>query len=229
VTLEPARKQRQDALRWLAFSSLLAAAILLPFLLFEDFLAAWTSAALGGARDRPLLSAGLIIALLAGDAALPVPSSILSSFAGGAFGWRSGALVIWTGMTLGAVLGYGLGSSAGRGVAIRIVGPAELNRARRLFADVGPAALIVTRAVPVLAEASTLVAGAARMPFRLFLLSTGAANAGVATAYSGVGAVAASANSFLIVFIGLVSIPAVAWAAWRLMLAPEARSSKGTK
>jgi uncharacterized membrane protein YdjX (TVP38/TMEM64 family) len=159
----------------------------------------------------------LIVALLSGDAVLPIPSSILSAFAGGAFGWRTGALVIWSGMTLGALVSYALGASAGRGVAVRIVGKTELERARSLFADVGPAALIVTRAVPVLAEAATLVAGAARMPFWIFLLSTSVANVGVAIAYASIGAAAASSSSFLIAFIGLVSVPALAWAAWRLL------------
>jgi uncharacterized membrane protein YdjX (TVP38/TMEM64 family) len=219
----PPLPRAQVTARWLAFAGLIFAAILIPFLLFEDSLTAWTTGALGGARERPLLSAGLMIALLAGDAVLPVPSSVLSAFAGGAFGWRTGALVIWTGMTLGCLVSYALGASAGRGVATRIVGKAQLDRARSLFADVGPAALIVTRAVPVLAEAATLVAGAAGMPFWLFLLSTSVANIGVAMAYAGIGAAAASSSSFLIAFIGLVSVPAIAWAAWRLLAARHKR------
>lgn len=212
-----ARPRRLATAKWLAFLAIIIAAILIPFFLFEHQLSGWAAGAFGGARERPLLGAGLIVALLAGDAVLPVPSSLVSAFAGGAFGWRSGALVIWTGMTLGCLASYALGSSAGRGVAVRILGKAELDRARSLFADVGPAALIVTRAVPVLAEAATLVAGAARMPFWTFLLSTSVANVGVAIAYAGIGAAAATSSSFLIAFIGLVSVPAIAWAAWRLL------------
>lgn len=204
-------------LRWAALSGLLLAAIIIPFLLFEEQLTGWTGETLRALAARPWLGAGLVVALLAGDAVLPVPSSILSAFAGGIFGWRLGWLVIWTGMTLGCVVSYGLGARAGRGVGLRIVGLSELERARRLFTDVGPAALVVTRAVPVLGEAATLVAGAARMPFALFMLSTGAANAVVAAAYAGVGAAAMSSGSFLLTFLGLVSLPALAWGAWRLM------------
>jgi uncharacterized membrane protein YdjX (TVP38/TMEM64 family) len=211
--------RRPAGARWFLFLAMIVAAILIPFLLFEDHITGWTAGALAGAREKPLLGAGLIIALLAGDAVLPVPSSVLSAFTGGAFGWRTGALVIWIGMTLGALVGYVLGASAGRGVAVRIVGKGELDRARSLVADIGPAALIVTRAVPVLAEAATLVAGAAGMPFWMFLLSASVANIGVAIAYAGIGAAAASSSSFLIAFIGLVSVPAVAWAAWRLLSA----------
>ena len=220
--------RRQAGARWFLFLALIVAAILIPFLLFEEQLTGWTARALDGARQRPLVGAGLIVALLSGDAVLPIPSSILSAFAGGAFGWRTGALVIWSGMTLGALVSYALGASAGRGVAVRVVGKAELERARSMFADVGPAALIVTRAVPVLAEAATLVAGAARMPFWIFLLSTSVANVGVAIAYASIGAAAASSSSFLIAFIGLVSVPALAWAAWRLLSARSGHRHKGS-
>lgn len=204
-------------MRWAALLALLVAAIIIPFLLFEARLTAWTSETLHALGGRPWPGAGLVVALLASDAVLPVPSSILSAFAGGIFGWRVGWLVIWTGMTLGVVVSYVLGARAGRGVGMRIVGRAELDRAHRLFANVGPAALIVTRAVPVLGEAATLVAGAARMPFASFMLSTGAANAVVAAAYARVGAAAMSSGSFLVTFLGLVSLPAVAWAAWRMV------------
>jgi membrane protein DedA with SNARE-associated domain len=194
---------------------LVLAAIVIPFLLLEDHLTRWTQAALTGVRGQPWLGAGLIVGLLAGDVVLPVPSSLVSAFAGGAFGWRTGAVVIWTGMSLGCVIGYALGSSAGRVLAVRVVGEAEMVRAHRLFGDIGPAALIVTRAVPVLAEAGALAAGAARMPFWMFLASTSLANAGVAAAYAGVGAAAVSSGSFLVAFLGLASIPAIAWAIWR--------------
>lgn len=196
--------------------TLLSAAIIVPFLLFEEQLTGWTTGTLAALAARPWLGATLVAALLAGDAVLPVPSSILSAFAGGIFGWRLGWLVIWTGMTLGCLVSYVLGARAGRDVGLRIVGHVELERARGLFKDVGPAVLIVTRAVPVLGEAATLVAGAAHMPFASFMLSTGAANAVVAAAYAGVGAAAMSSGSFLVTFLGLVSLPALAWAAWRL-------------
>ena len=67
-----------------------------------------------------------------------------------------------------------------------------------------------------------LAAGAALMPFGLFLLSTLLPNAGIAVAYAAVGAAAASKGSFLIVFLGLAAVPAIAWLAWRLLRARRA-------
>jgi uncharacterized membrane protein YdjX (TVP38/TMEM64 family) len=192
-------------------------AILIPFLLLEDQLALWLSQVFAAVEHRPGLGAAIIIGLLAGDCLLPVPSSIVSAFAGAAFGWALGALVIWTGMTLGCVAAYALGASAGRVLAIRVVGEHDFSRATRLFDNIGPATLVAARAVPMLAEASTLAAGAARMSLIPFLTWTGVANAGISVAYAATGAAAASSGSFLIVFLGLVTVPAIGWAVWRAM------------
>lgn len=206
-------------LRWGALAVLALALILVPFLLFEAQFTAWGGGVLEGARREPAAVAAIVIALLAGDVVLPVPSSLVSTFSGGVFGWAVGAVVIWVGMMLGCITGYGLGASAGRLLAIKVVGEGEMARAQRLFRHAGPAALIVARAAPVLAEASTLAAGAARMPIGSFLLATAVANLGVSVAYAAVGAAAFSAGSFLIAFMGLAAIPAAAWGAWRFVAA----------
>lgn len=215
---------KRAAWRWAGLTLVVLLAIILPFVLLEDRLMVWTAAAFDYVHSNPWLGGGLVVGLLAGDVLLPVPSSIVSAAAGAALGWKLAAAAIWVGMTLGCVVGYALGASAGRGVALRVVGAGELDRARRLFDNIGPAALIVTRGVPVLAEAGTLAAGAARMPFWLFLLSTAVANLGVALAYAGVGAAAASSSSFLILFIGLATVPAIGWAVWRMALRRRAKS-----
>ncbi len=213
-----APKRGVIVLRWTALIVLLLAAILVPFLLFEGQIETALGAAFAAARGHPWIGGGVIVALLAGDAVLPVPSSLVSAFAGAAFDWRLGATIIWIGMCLGCVFAYVLGGSAGRFLAVPLVGEAQLSKARRLFTDAGPAMLIVARAVPVLAEASALAAGAARMPFAPFMIATSVANAGVAIAYAAAGAAAVSNGSFLIVFIGLVTVPAIGWTVWRVVI-----------
>jgi uncharacterized membrane protein YdjX (TVP38/TMEM64 family) len=215
----PATRSRgKTVLGWTALIVLLLTAILTPFLLFERQIETGLGGAFAAMRGHPWIGGGVIVALLAGDAVLPVPSSLVSAFAGAAFDWRLGAGIIWVGMCLGCVFAYVLGASAGRFLAMPLVGERELSKARRLFTDVGPAMLVVARAVPVLAEASALAAGAARMPFIPFMVATSVANAGVAIAYAATGAAAVSNGSFLIVFIGLVTVPALGWAVWRLVI-----------
>ena len=64
------------------------------------------------------------------------------------------------------------------------------------------------------------------MPLPAFLVSTGLANVAVAAAYAGVGAAAASSQSFLILFVGLAMIPALAWLAWRRIRRSPAVTSR---
>jgi 3-dehydroquinate synthase len=216
--IAPATASRgKVAVRWAALIILLLAVILAPFLLFERQVESALGAAFAAARGHPWIGGGIIVALLTVDAILPVPSSLVSAFAGGAYSWRLGAAIIWIGMCLGCAFAYALGMSAGRFLALRLVGETQLLKARRLFTDAGLAMLIVARAVPVLAEASALAAGAARMPFLPFMIATSIANAGVAVAYAAAGAAAVSNGSFLIVFIGLLTVPAIGWTVWQVV------------
>jgi 3-dehydroquinate synthase len=115
---------------------------------------------------------------------LPIPSSFVSAGAVAAVGPVLGAFAIWAGMTAGALVGYALGRSGGTPVVERFVGRNELERAERLMQRFGVGVLVVCRGVPVLAEASVLVAGAARMRFSPFVGVTSAANLGIAVAYA---------------------------------------------
>ena len=205
----------------------LFAAILIPFLLFDEAITAGLTSAFETARERPWLSASLIVGLLAGDCVLPVPSSLVSTAAGAVFGWTAGAALIWLGMTLGCLAAYGLGVSAGRVLAVRVVGETDLDRARKMFSDLGPAVLVITRGMPVLAEASAIAAGAARAPFWPFMAWTSLANAGVAAAYGAAGAYAASTGSFLLAFLGVAAVPALAWSAWKIRAARRLSKSQG--
>lgn len=197
--------------RWTAAGLMLLALILVPFLLFEGQVRELAGGLLGSGQAGALLALA-IVALFAGDVVLPVPSSLVSVAAVALFGW-AGGLLIWIGMTIGCGLGYWLGRRAGRPLAERFVGPAEVARAERIAGDLGLATLVLTRAVPVLAEAVTVAAGLAAMPLRRFVLATGLANAGIALAYV---ALAGSAESFVTLFAAAIAVPAAGWIALHL-------------
>lgn len=200
--------------RWLILLSLVLAFILIPFLLLERSIAALMEEALMAARGHAVLAGAIIALILVVDILLPVPSSLVSGLAGAMLGFWGGAFAIWLGMSGGCLLGYGLGRGVGHAAMRRIVGFEETERARRLFAGAGGVALVVTRAVPVLAETLVLGAGAARMPLVPFLFLTGAANLAVALAYAAVGALALSQASILFFFFGLAALPAASWLLW---------------
>ncbi len=213
--------------RWVALAVLILALILVPFALFGAQLDQWSMAALERSRSDAWLTRALVIGLLAIDIFFPVPSSVVSTFVGVSLGLWDGAITSTVGMTLGCVVGYAFGRRFGRPATIRIIGGPQMARLESGYARWGDWIVATTRAVPVLAEASTLVAGAGRMrPGRFFMIAT-CANAGISVIYAAVGAYSANASSFLLAFAGAVVIPGAALLVERTFASRASAASSG--
>ena len=196
-------------IRWSVVAVVVLGVVIVPFALFEASILGAVRALTGSGTGR--LAIALTIALLlASDVFLPIPSSVLATLSGLSLGLGSGALVTWAGMQAGALVGYAVGRSAGTGAVAWFVGPAELERAARSHRRWGWFSLVASRAVPVLAESSVLLAGTVRMPIARFAWYTGASNAGVALVYAAVGAYAVEARAFLLAFAASVLVPGAA-------------------
>lgn len=182
------------------------ALILIPFFLWEDTFNALATRLIAEHRGAWWISPA-IAGLLAGDIFLPVPSSILSTASGVLLGFLGGAATNVAGMTLGCWLGYRAG---------RVAANKADDQMTALWSRYGEWTLVLTRAVPVLAEAAVFFAGMTAMPFRRFMLLTTLANAGIGTLYAAVGAYAMEWNSFLGAFLGSLIVPALAQAMMRV-------------
>lgn len=183
---------------------LLLALILVPFFLWEEPILAWATAFTARPGSAAVV-AGTLAAVLAADIVLPVPSSLVSTAAGALLGFLPGALTSWLGMTVGSLVGYWLGQRSERWLAGEDC--ARLERARERFGDW---IVILFRAVPVLAEASAVFAGASQMAPGRFLLLAALANLGISLVYAAAGAFAASRESFLAAFAGAILLPGLA-------------------
>jgi uncharacterized membrane protein YdjX (TVP38/TMEM64 family) len=117
-----------------------------------------------------------VIGSLSLDVFLPIPSSVVSTVAGRMAGWGLGTLFSWTGMMLGALLGFSLARWGGRPMAKRFSSASELDRLDRLARKHGLWILILLRPVPILAEGSTLLMGLSAMRWPVFLLGVGPVN-----------------------------------------------------
>jgi membrane protein DedA with SNARE-associated domain len=190
------------------------ALILVPFFLFGDALTAWASLQLQGTNKWFL--GFFIAALLASDIFLPIPASIVGTSAGVLLGFAGGVSAATTGMCVGAILGYAAGASAAGGILRKVVSERELLRASGLIDRYGAFALVLSRPIPVLAEASVVAAGVAKMPVSKFLVVSTLANLGVSAGYAAVGAFSYQKESFLLAFAGSIGVPAVAMALYRL-------------
>ena len=197
-------------LRWTLLTCVVLALILVPFALWEEPIHAWSAQLLAPAAGRAGVAL-LVVLLLASDVILPIPSSFVSAGAVSLLGAAEGGLTIALGMTVAAWLGYFLGRWGGEPLAKRMAGPSELERAARLMDRYGNWVVLVCRGVPVLAEASTLLAGATRVnPWR-FLLVTTLGNVGLSCAYAVIGVLDLRGVCALLAPFGFgIAVPALA-------------------
>lgn len=200
--------------RWALIFAALLALILAPFFIFEDQFNALGARLVKG-EGGTLFSAAAIGGLLAADVVLPVPSSVVSTAAGFLLGFWKGAAVCWAGMTIACWSGYWLGASAS-GWVTRFVGTNDIRRAAALSDRYGDWALVICRPIPVLAEASVVLAGTLHAGRGKFGAITAVSNLGIALGYAAIGAYSMKVESFLLAFGGAIAAPALALAALRV-------------
>jgi uncharacterized membrane protein YdjX (TVP38/TMEM64 family) len=150
-------------------------------------------------------------ALLAFDVVLPVPASAVMTLNGALFGALAGAVLSLAGSMASALLGFAIGRRGGV-LLDRLVAPEQRARAAPALEPPGMLAIVLTRPVPVLAETTAILAGAAGMsPGRL---ASAAALGSVppALGYAAAGATADRAGGGLAVFAGVLVLSAATWA-----------------
>lgn len=207
----------------LGFSGLVIAS----FLLFETHIQAFLAHLelyLPSTPAQQLNLALLLIALLALDVVLPVPSSVVALLAVAMLGGLGGYLVIFIGLCLGAGLGYALGAGYFRLLSARL--GLHQRQPEQLAYRLGTLSLICLRGVPVLAETSVVAAGMQGYPLRTFLLVTTLANAGLALAYTAIGSFLVEQNALLVTVLASMLLPGVFIAARSLLKMYRARDGE---
>jgi uncharacterized membrane protein YdjX (TVP38/TMEM64 family) len=178
-----------------------------PWLLWGTRLDHAVAAWLEPPPPAPLLAVAEI-GVLASDILLPVPSSLVATLGGASLGVVGGTACGWIGLTLGSLAGWWLGRTAGRRsiAALDDEARAALEARRRRL---GPLVVVLTRPLPILAEAAALMAGATGMTWQAFLAAAAPANLAIAFAWSLAGALGRDADSLQWVAIAAVAVPAV--------------------
>ena len=153
---------------------------------------------------------GWVIGLLAADMFLPVPSSAVITYAGGVLGVFAGTLTSWAGLSLGAIGGFGLARLCGESLVRRFSESEDIERMSRFTQRHGATALMLTRALPILAEACVLMLGAGRLSWRQFLLPMLVSNLLLSLTYAACGAFFQGTNAFPIAIIASGAVPLIA-------------------
>ncbi len=200
------------------FTFVLLLAMLLLFLVVSalqlPFLAEDTSFLLSQKKwVAGLAGVGLLIV----DVVAPVPSSIVMLANGMLFGPVWGSLLSVAGGWGAALAGYWIGRRGER-AGQRWLGAASLARAGTFFQKYGMLAVIVSRPIPLLAEAVTIIAGISRMPARTFFLAVLLGLLPTAVIYAVAGAYTLDLKRGWYVFVAVLALAGVVWVVGRLLL-----------
>lgn len=168
---------------WTLVIVTLLSCVLLPFALLGDrmdvLVRQWLTEYSGASL------AGLLVIALVLDVILPIPSSLVASYACQHFGPVWGLFIISAGISWALLAGYFIGRTLGTLGTQRTLGTKTYERALQ-FGSTRSAALAIalSRALPVLAEAMALLAGALRWPVWSCWLWASLAGLGVGSVYA---------------------------------------------
>lgn len=158
-----------------------------------------------------LAAASLGVGLLIVDVAIPVPSSLVMTTQGALFGVVVGSILGMAGSVGATLVGFALGRR-GSGMIQRFVHVEAADRSNSLIERQGTLAIIVTRPLPVLAEATAIVAGSTSMTWSQVIKGSLVGCLPAAVIYSVAGSYASSVASGFMVFPAVVLLAAVFWA-----------------
>ncbi|QDS97608.1 TVP38/TMEM64 family protein [Adhaeretor mobilis] len=159
--------------------------------------------------------AAAIVALLASDVFLPIPSGPICTLAGSTLGIWLGALVSCIGMTIGATIAFALARRWGRPLAVRFSSAERVTELEDACRQHGPAMLAITRPLPVLAEACALLVGALQMPWRNFLATTLLCNGVLSLGYAALGQQATTQGWLPAALCISITLPLLGTWAWQ--------------
>lgn len=136
----------------------------------------------------------------------PVPKGVLSVAAGLAFGWLTGAALVYVAALLGAGLAFGIGRLLGRDAVERLTGT-RAARVDQLLARRGVVAVLAVRLVPLLPfTAINYGAGLSSVRRRDYALGTAVGIIPGTLSYVALGSGAASGHRWLVLVAAAVLV-----------------------
>ncbi len=202
----PDRRRLRPA-RAFAWGALFASLFIVPFLLFGSRLEQFSRAFFDGGHESwavVLVGGGL----LASDPVLPVPSSIVATLLAARVGFTVGAVTNAIALSVGCLLGYYLGRAGGW--AWQRSGRTIPEGFERWVSRYGVSAVVLCRPVPILAEASLMIAGATAVRVRPLLAWCVVTQVALGTAYAFAGSGWGDDRwNGWAVFTGAVLVPAI--------------------
>lgn len=155
-------------------------------------------------------------ALLVSDVLIPIPGTVVMSALGWIYGVWLGGLLAAGGSMLAGLTGYGLCRLMGERAARFLLGDKDFDRGHGWFEAGGGWLICLSRALPVLAEVISCMAGLVRMPFKRFVVSLACGSFPLGYVFAWVGA---SGHDRPAMAMGMsLGVPVVLWIVARLMI-----------
>lgn len=126
--------------------------------------------------------------LLVADLVLPMPGTIVMAALGWIYGPCLGGIFAFAGQMLASCAGYGVGRLCGEKFVRRWLGDRDFEKGRRFFGAGGGGLVAISRALPILPEVVSCMAGLSRMPVTRFFLASTCGNLPMAFVFSFIGA-----------------------------------------
>jgi uncharacterized membrane protein YdjX (TVP38/TMEM64 family) len=149
------------------------------------------------------------ILLLISDILLPVPATGIMAAIGAVYGLWPGIIISFAGSMLAGLTGYAAALFFGKKGSRYIASENEISRFKSYFDSYGGYAVILSRAVPVMPEAITILAGLSGMKFSRFSAALIAGTLPVSFFFTWLGT--SKAAGFGGGLILAVLIPALVW------------------
>jgi len=195
----------------------IAALFLLSWGLFGEGLEeVWNVEKLAGYFEQAKTWAWLLgILLLLADLLLPIPGTIVMSALGAVYGFWLGGLIATIGSMLAGILGYGVGRFFDEKFAKRWLGEKDFEKGKTLFDKRGAWVVAVSRALPILPEVLSCMAGLLRMPFGKFVIALACGSIPMGFLFTWIGDIGREQPAWGLAFS--LGVPAVLWGAAALM------------
>ena len=126
--------------------------------------------------------------LLVLDIILPIPSTIIMYLNGFVMGLLIGTIVSFISLLCSSICGYAIGKTLNK---------SNYEKYQRFYDKYGPSAIILTRGMPIMAEAISIMCGYIRIPFRRFLFFQAIGYLPVCLIYAYLGTIANENEAFL--------------------------------
>ena len=127
------------------------------------------------------------IGLMVSDLFLPIPASAIMSAIGSKYGMLMGFIINFTGLLLSGITAYFTARALSKKYLRLICTEKEIQEYGHFFNRFGGTSIILSRALPILPEVTSIMAGFVKMNLRLYLGSLTLGSAGVALLFTWLG------------------------------------------